>query len=135
MTDVAPCGCLAAKFDLCNSLLSSVHTLPVNILRCVRLYIKRKYKKTMPTYRLICHVGLMLSLSYHLQKGRYYVRKSTRGNHSSENLNKALADLQEGQSYHSVSRKYAIPRRTLQRHMKCSVREPGCAKLGRFRTI
>ena len=26
----------------CNSLLSSVHTLLVNILRCVRLYIKRK---------------------------------------------------------------------------------------------
>src|SRR6218665_223787 len=45
MTDVAPCGCLAAKFDSCNSLLSSVHTLLVNILRCVRLYIKRKYKK------------------------------------------------------------------------------------------
>src|SRR6218665_1606789 len=43
MTDVAPCGCLAAKFDSCNSLLSSVHTLLVNILRCVRLYIKRKY--------------------------------------------------------------------------------------------
>src|SRR6218665_1059007 len=37
-----PCGCLAAKFDSCNSLLSSVHSLLVNILRCVRLYIKRK---------------------------------------------------------------------------------------------
>jgi len=43
MTDVAPCGCRAAKFDSCNSLLSSVHTLLVNILWCVRLYIKRKY--------------------------------------------------------------------------------------------
>ena len=43
MTDVAPCGCLEAKFDSCNSLLSSVHTLLVNILQCVRLYIKRKY--------------------------------------------------------------------------------------------
>jgi len=42
MTDVAPCGCLAGKFDSCNSLLSYVHTL-VNILWCVRLYIKRKY--------------------------------------------------------------------------------------------
>src|SRR6218665_3627135 len=30
-------------YDGCNSLLSSVHTLLVNILRCVRLYIKRKY--------------------------------------------------------------------------------------------
>ena len=40
---MAPCGCHAAKFDSCNSLLSSVHTLLVNILRCVRLYIKRKY--------------------------------------------------------------------------------------------
>ena len=35
-------GCLAVKFD-CNNLLSSVHTLLVNILWCVRLYIKRKY--------------------------------------------------------------------------------------------
>src|SRR6218665_2086336 len=43
MTDVAPCGCLAAKFDSCNSLLSSFHALLVNILRCVRLYIKRKH--------------------------------------------------------------------------------------------
>ena len=43
MTDVAPCGCLAAKFDSCNGLLSSVHTLLVNILPCVRLYIKQKY--------------------------------------------------------------------------------------------
>src|SRR6218665_3010914 len=43
MMDVAPCGCLAAKFDSCNNLPSSVHTLLVNILRCVRLYIKRKY--------------------------------------------------------------------------------------------
>jgi|SRR6218665_2792339 len=67
--------------------------------------------------------------------GRYYVRKSTRGNYSSENLNKALADLQECHSYHSVSRKYAISRRTLQRHMKGPVRDPGCTKLGRFRTI
>ena len=43
MADVAPCGCHAANFDSCSSLLSSVHTLLVNILRCVRLYIKRKY--------------------------------------------------------------------------------------------
>jgi len=31
-----------AKFDSCKSLLSSVHALLVNILRWVRLYIKRK---------------------------------------------------------------------------------------------
>jgi len=43
MADAAPRGCLAAKFDSCNSLLSSVHTLLVNIPRCVRLYTKRKY--------------------------------------------------------------------------------------------
>src|SRR6218665_644373 len=36
---------------------------------------------------------------------------------------------------HSVSRKYEIPRRTLQSQMKGTVREPRCAKLGRFRTI
>ena len=39
-----PVWCLAGKFDSYNnSLLPSVHTLPVIILRCVRLYIKRKY--------------------------------------------------------------------------------------------
>ena len=37
------CGCLAVKFDSCNNLLSSVHTLLVNSLWYVRLYIKRKY--------------------------------------------------------------------------------------------
>src|SRR6218665_182949 len=37
------CGCLVAKFYSCNSLLSSIHTLPVSTLLCVRLYIKRKY--------------------------------------------------------------------------------------------
>jgi len=36
-------GCLAVKFYSCNNLLSSVHTLLVNILQYVRLYIKRKY--------------------------------------------------------------------------------------------
>src|SRR6218665_3581089 len=30
---------LSAKFDSCNSLLSSVHALLENILRCVRLHI------------------------------------------------------------------------------------------------
>jgi len=36
---------LAVNFNSCNNLLSSVHTLLVglNILRHVRLYIKRKY--------------------------------------------------------------------------------------------
>ena len=41
--DVMWLPCLVAKFDSCNSLLSSIHTLLVNILWCVRLYIKRKY--------------------------------------------------------------------------------------------
>ena len=67
--------------------------------------------------------------------GRYYVRKSKRGSYKPENLTKALADLREGQSYRSVSKKYDVPRRTLQRHFKGLVREPGCTKLGRFRSI
>ena len=33
---------LAVKFDTCNNLLSSIHTLLVSILQYVRLYIKRK---------------------------------------------------------------------------------------------
>src|SRR6218665_2959700 len=36
-----PVAALRLKFDSCNSLLSSVHTLLANILRCVRLYIKQ----------------------------------------------------------------------------------------------
>ena len=38
-------GCLAVNFDSCNNLLASVHTLLVNILRYVSLYmyIKQKY--------------------------------------------------------------------------------------------
>ena len=38
-----PVAALWLKFNSCNSLLSSVHILLVNILRCVRLHIKRKY--------------------------------------------------------------------------------------------
>ena len=36
------CSNQVAKFDTCNSLLSSVHILLINIMQCVRLYIKRK---------------------------------------------------------------------------------------------
>src|SRR6218665_2178105 len=35
-------GCLSVKFDSCINLLSSIYTLLVNILRCVRLYIETK---------------------------------------------------------------------------------------------
>jgi len=38
----ALCGCFAVKFDFCNNLLSSVHTILVIILRYVRLHIKTK---------------------------------------------------------------------------------------------
>jgi len=43
------CRCLAVKFDSCNNLLSSVHTILVNILPDVRLYIKRKYYSIYPS--------------------------------------------------------------------------------------
>src|SRR6218665_3337785 len=66
MTDVAPCGCLAAKFDSCNSLLPSVHTLPVNVLRCVRLYIKRNI---MITIQLLPSVPLSFLLGVLVQFG------------------------------------------------------------------
>jgi len=39
----ALCGCRAVKFDSCNNILSSVHTILVIILRSVSLSIKRKY--------------------------------------------------------------------------------------------
>src|SRR6218665_3111232 len=38
-----PVASMRLKFDSSNSLLSSMHTFLVHILRCVRLYIKRKY--------------------------------------------------------------------------------------------
>jgi len=46
-------GCLEAKFDSCYYMLTPVHTLHVHILRCVRLYIKRKYKKNLQMARQI----------------------------------------------------------------------------------
>src|SRR6218665_328350 len=61
MTEVAPCGCLAAKLDSCNRLLSSVHTLLVNILRCIRLYIKRTLKMG-PLIMLFYKEGLCKSM-------------------------------------------------------------------------
>jgi len=36
-------GFLVVKLDSCNNLLSSIHTLLVNILRFVGLYVKRKH--------------------------------------------------------------------------------------------
>ena len=38
-----PVAALRLKFDSCNSMISYAHTLLVNIILCVRLYIKRKY--------------------------------------------------------------------------------------------
>src|SRR6218665_22706 len=38
----ALCGCRAIKFDFCNNLLSSVHTILVIILQYIRLNIKTK---------------------------------------------------------------------------------------------
>src|SRR6218665_3404549 len=35
-------GCRAVKFDYCNNLISSVHTILVIILRYIRLHIKPK---------------------------------------------------------------------------------------------
>ena len=38
------CGALRSCLEVkCHSLLSSVHTMLVNILRCVRLHITQKY--------------------------------------------------------------------------------------------
>ena len=46
-------GCVVARFDSCNSLLSFVHTLPGNILRCVRLYIKNENMMTVRYMKLM----------------------------------------------------------------------------------
>ena len=53
-----------AKIDSCNS-LSSVHTLLVNIRRCVRLYIKRKYYYIKILLRYY-YILLSTSLSFYL---------------------------------------------------------------------
>src|SRR5678815_1944248 len=67
--------------------------------------------------------------------GRNYKRTTTRGSYGEEKLKQALQQLTEGMSYHSVAKKFGIPRRTLQRHMKGQVRNPGKKCLGRFETV
>ena len=62
-----------------------------------------------------------------------YSRKSQRCSYGVDALSRALEELRNGSSYHGVSKKYSIPRRTLQRHMKGQVRSPGNVALGRFR--
>src|SRR6218665_2698157 len=69
MTDVAPCGCLAAKFDSYNSLLSSIHTLLIDILRCVRLCIKQKYYYyyyTRATNHNVYNTCVLMKVSVHI---------------------------------------------------------------------
>src|SRR6218665_2239363 len=57
-------GCLAVKFDCCNNLQSSVHTLLVNMLRFVRLYIKRKI--------IIIIVVVATIISFYLSMSLYF---------------------------------------------------------------
>src|SRR6218665_2253770 len=65
--------------------------------------------------------------------GKDYTRKTDRGSYGEEALKRALAALRDGQSYHSVEKSFEIPRRTLQRHIKGQVLQPGRPILGRFR--
>jgi len=67
--------------------------------------------------------------------GKDYKRKSARGAYGEEKLQQALVALQGGQSYHRVAKDFDIPRRTLQRHYKGAVLQPGKQHLGRFRAV
>jgi len=69
-----------------------------------------------------------------LEMGKDYQRHSTRGSYGEETLQRALMALTGGASYHSVAKKFGVPRRTLQRHFKGQVVEPGRQMLGRFRS-
>src|SRR6218665_1419048 len=89
------------------------------------------------TYRLIlsCRPNIIIILSF--TDWDYAMLEKA---HERITVQKILTKLWQiyrkvSHNYHSVSRKHEIPRRTLQRQMKGTVREPGCAKLGRFRTI
>jgi len=65
--------------------------------------------------------------------GKDYKRQSTRGSYGEDALKRALDALQAGQSYHRVAKDFGVPRRTLQRHFKMLVLEPGRQFLGRYR--
>jgi len=65
--------------------------------------------------------------------GKDYKRRSSRGAYGEQTLTRALEALKNGQSYHRVAKDFGVPRRTLQRHFKGAVVQPGNQFLGRFR--
>ena len=65
--------------------------------------------------------------------GKGYKRKTDRGGYGEDALVRAVDELKRGKSFHCVAREFNIPRRTLQRHFKGQVIEPGHQNLGRFR--
>jgi len=65
--------------------------------------------------------------------GKDYKKRSNRGAYGKEKLMHALNALKNGESYHSVSKDYEVLRRTLQRHFKGAVIQPGHQFLRRLR--
>lgn len=65
--------------------------------------------------------------------GKDYKRCSTRGSYGEDSLRHALGALRDGQSFHRVAKDFGVPRRTLQRHFKGLVVNPGHQSLGRHR--
>src|SRR6218665_546259 len=80
----------------CNSLLSSIHTLFVNILWCVRLYIKRKYY-------------------YYYSKLLFYPAKTTTAQFTFFNCN---FHFTTAENWHNCPLKYALVKCNLMTEIK-----------------
>jgi hypothetical protein len=63
---------------------------------------------------------------------RVYVRKSTRGEWSQQNVLSAIEALDEGTPLSTAAKQFKVPRNTLRRHwIKRNAKRPGEAKLGK----
>ena len=66
---------------------------------------------------------------------RTYKRKTNRGSYGSDNLKSALKAVQEGMSLKKGFKEYGVPRKTIRRHAKKEVGNPGEVYLGRHRIV
>jgi len=64
---------------------------------------------------------------------RTYKRKSSRGSYGLDKLNEAVQAVRDGTSVRSSALQYGVPRKTLERHLKGRVKNPG--GLGRYTPV
>ena len=63
--------------------------------------------------------------------GRKYIRKTQRGSYGSAAIQQALSRVRNGAPLKSAAREFAVPAKTLRRHLRGHVTTPGLVKLGR----